>query len=100
MPARNPAPLPSSRIDTGGDCRILTKGRIMGLIDDAKEHISEGVEKAKDAAAGVGEFVKDKADSVGDFVKDKAEDAESFVKEKLGSGDDSDDHEGTAPETV
>ncbi len=43
----------------------------MGLLDDAKENIVDGVEKAKDAASGLGDFVKDKAEDVETFVKDK-----------------------------
>ena len=43
----------------------------MGFIDDAKENLSEGLDKAKDVAEDAGEFVKDKVTEASDFVNDK-----------------------------
>jgi hypothetical protein len=42
------------------------------LLEDAKENVAEGFDKAKDTAENAGEFVKDKVDDVTGFVKDKA----------------------------
>jgi hypothetical protein len=43
----------------------------MGFVDDAKENIAEGFEKAKDVAEEAGEFVKDKVTDVSDHVHEK-----------------------------
>jgi hypothetical protein len=60
------------------------EGLTMSFIDDAKENIAEGFEKAKDVAGDAGEFMKGKAEEAGEFMKDKAEDVEEFAKDKAG----------------
>jgi len=75
------------------------EGVLMGFIDDTKENISEGFEKAKDAVGDAAETVKDKAGitaeavkekaaDAAEFVKDKADDVSEFVKDKLDGDDD------------
>lgn len=42
----------------------------MGLLDDAKENIAEGMDAAKEKVGEAAEFAKDKAGDAADFAKD------------------------------
>ena len=60
----------------------------MSFIDDAKENMAEGFEKAKDAAGDMSEKAKDMAGDVSEFVQEKAGEVSEFVKDVFDGEDD------------
>ncbi len=62
----------------------------MGALDEAKDNLAEGWDKATEVAEDAAEFVKEKSGDAADFLIGKAGEAKAFVKDKL-DGDDEDE---------